>query len=719
MAETFEDMSFEARSTDLDFASLGAAIHRKRRWIIISTAVGFLLAALFVAVVKPRYTGESEVLLENQENFMTGPQHVENAEPPAPPAEDTDLVGSQIQLITSSDLGRQAIEKLGLIGNPEFDPYANGLGLFTSILVALGLEKDPLRIPAADRVLDNFEQKLFVYSPTKTRVIAIEFSSRDPELAARGANVVANLYLEAQSNAKRQMAKQAAESLAAQIDEQKQEVTRAADEVERYRAMSGLLAGTNNMTIAGQQLADLSTDLSHARTEQADSQARAALIRRMLSEGRISEVPDIANNDLIRRIAEQRATAAAQLALESSTLLPGHPRIKELTAEVADLDSQLQSAAENIARALENDASVAGARLANLQAAIDQQKKVVASADADQVHLNELQRVAQALRDQLDSSLTKYQEAVATENSTSAPPDARIIAQATVPDQPAFPKKVPTLVFGTLAAFILSLGAVIGSEMLSDKAPQAVAIQRPVAARRTPGARRSLIAKALSSLKRFARSRWFAEDEAKPAEEDDDVEQEAENTGARVVARASMPQGVQIVATRLQEGEASAAALIGFARNLAQEGRPIIVDLDSRADQILPLVARPLETERMAGLTDLLDKGALFADVIHRDCASRLHFIPFGSGERFNPDDLDIVLDALGQTYDFVVLAAPPLTTSEMAKALAPYADFVVVAAPEDTSETETAGARAELNAAGASEILVVCGDPEEAPSFA
>ena len=69
----------------------------------------------------------------------------------------------------------------------------------------------------------------------------------------------------------------------------------------------------------------------------------------MLKQGRISEVADVANNDLVRRIGEQRVTVKAQLALESRTLLPGHPRIKELKAEIADLEGELRSAADKTA----------------------------------------------------------------------------------------------------------------------------------------------------------------------------------------------------------------------------------------------------------------------------------------------------------------------------------------------------------------------------------
>lgn len=702
MSETFDpDLSFEEHSNDVDLGTLGSAIYRKRFWILIATLLGFLLAGLFVTLVKPRYTAEAEVLLENQESFFNSPQRAES-QVQASESTDEELVGSQIQLVTSGDLARRVIDRLGLVGNPEFDPYSRGYGVVTRVLVSLGLVRDPMRIPAEDRVLQAFAQRLTVYSPQKTRVLAIDFYSRDPNVAARVANTVVDVYLEMQSNAKREIAKGAAASLANQISVLKTKLTNASDEVERYRATSGLLAGNNNMTITGQQLADLNGELPRARTAQADSQAKASLIRDMLREGRISEVPDVANNDLIRRIAEQLVTAKAQLALESGTLLPLHPRIKELNAEITNLEKQLRAAADSIALALENDSKIAAARVANLDAAIEEQKQVVGVADTDEVHLHELERAAQALRDQLDSSMTKYQEAVARENSTSTPPDARIIARATPPDEPSFPKKLPILAFGTIAGFVLSLGAVVGSELFSERAMLASPLERPrnFGGTRSPNAAR---------LGRFARLR-----EGKSVRDADDARAEADDEGddedvtARIVARANMVHGVQIVTTRLCQSEASTASLIGFARNLAREGRPVIIDLDSHAGQVAALMITQPETEELKGLTDLLEGGASFTDVIHRDYATRLHYIPFGTAERFDPDDLDIILDALAQTYDFVLLAAPPFSTSDMSKVLAPYADFVVLAVPEDGDEVASKAAQQDLAEAGAAEVLVV-----------
>jgi polysaccharide biosynthesis transport protein len=70
----------------------------------------------------------------------------------------------------------------------------------------------------------------------------------------------------------------------------------------------------------------------------------------MLRSGGPIESSDILNSELLRRLTEQRITLQAQLAEQSSTLLDDHPRIKELKAQIADLDGQIRTEAETVAR---------------------------------------------------------------------------------------------------------------------------------------------------------------------------------------------------------------------------------------------------------------------------------------------------------------------------------------------------------------------------------
>ena len=454
-------------SSEIDLGALKRAVLRRRRQIVGAVLIVAALAGAYVTLATPRFTAETQILLENQESFFTRPERTAQSE--VQTAADPEAVASQVQLVASRDLAVQAVRDLGLVGNPEFDPLAKGMGIATRLFVALGLQRDPQRMDAEDRVLETFQERVNVFSPTKTRVIVVAFQSKDPELAARGANKIAELYMAMQSRAKRNVAQGAAQSLAALNTDLRGKLVKANADVEQFRAGAGLLAGSNNMTIAGQQLAELNSELSKARTSQADGAAKASLIRDMIKRNRVSEIPDVANNDLVRRIAEQRVTLRAQLALESRTLLPLHPRIKELNAQLADLDLQMRAVADKTARALENDAKIATIRVANLETALDTQKKFAGTANVDEIRLRELERIAIAYKDQLDSTTTKYQEAVARENSASTPADARIITRAMPPQIPSYPKKIPILAFATIATAVAAVGLVVSAELLGGQ----------------------------------------------------------------------------------------------------------------------------------------------------------------------------------------------------------------------------------------------------------
>jgi uncharacterized protein involved in exopolysaccharide biosynthesis len=194
----------EASTNEIDPSRLGRTLLHKRWWVIGPTLAAFLGAAVFVNIVKPRYTSDARLILENQDDFLGRSDKAERIDANGPDAEG---VQSQLQLLTSRDLARRAIRSLDLQGDAEFDPLANGVGTVTRLMVLLGIARDPTLMSPEDRILEKFSEKLTVLSPTKTRVLSIEFSSRNPDLAARGANAVAETYIKMEQEAKREMEK--------------------------------------------------------------------------------------------------------------------------------------------------------------------------------------------------------------------------------------------------------------------------------------------------------------------------------------------------------------------------------------------------------------------------------------------------------------------------------------------------------------------------------
>jgi succinoglycan biosynthesis transport protein ExoP len=716
-------------SSEVDIAGLGQTLSRRRWWVIGPTLAAFALAAVAVNVIKPRYTAEARVLLENQESYFTRPEKQTTEQIPLP---DAEAVQSQVQLITSRDLARKAIRAIGLQGNPEFDPVANGVGALSRVLILLGLQKDPTLLTPEERILETYFDRLTVYSPTKTRVLTIEFQSRDPDLAARAANTIADLYLDAQAGAKRESARVAATALANQLTEVKVRLADAEARAEAFRAKTGLYVGANNTSMTTQQLAEINTQLSTARTAQADAQAKARLIRDMIRQGRIGDVPDVANNELIRRISEQRVNLRAQMALEARTLLPGHPRMKELTAQLADLESELRKAAEKTIRTLENDARIAGGRVDNLQQYLEQQKKVAGAQSADEVQLRDYERTVRLLRDQVESDTTRYQEAVARESGKAAPADARIVSRAVAPQLPTYPRKIPIIVFATLAALVLSIGFLVARELLSGRAYMGrdyVAVRpgnalarresvpdvpAPIAAQSEPTI--PAPADEVSHAEEVAFAEAFKQKEAEAAHEEVEAPHLVPpDVVARLQETHEPGRAVRILVASAAEDASTDATAIETARSLTHKGRAILVAL---AHDLVGLYEEG-EGKTWLGLTDLLSGHASFAEVIHRDAESSLHFIPRGQAPHHGLDGFDLVLDALCHTYDFIILAAGEVSDDSDAIALAPQVNSVVLATGGASSEEAATKAYGDLVEAGARDVLLVGREPASEQSAA
>lgn len=449
---------------DTSFGGVFAALNRRKWWILMATTVAFVASAAFVNVVTPKYTGEAKVLLENRDNYFTRPDRESRG---TEPSIDAEAVQSQVQLIMSRDIARTVIKKLNLAAQDEFDSGRREASPLKKILALAGLAKDPLATSPDDRVLEAYMDKLLVYNVGKSRVISVEFSSRDPELAATAANLVADEYIRFQGDAKKSTTQGASAWLLQTIDALRAKVAEAENKVEAFRSSHGLLVGSANATIVTQQLGEMSTQISNARSTQSDLQTKARLIREALKNGRIFETSEVVNNELVRRLLEQRVAMKTQIALEERTLLPGHPRMKELTAQIADLESQIRTAAERTARTMENDARVAGARVQSLQSDFEGQKRTAADANGSEVQLRALEREARALRENYESYLSKYRDALSRNSDAAAPADARVISRAVAPQKPTFPKKLPVILLATLATLVLSCAIIITRQVFS------------------------------------------------------------------------------------------------------------------------------------------------------------------------------------------------------------------------------------------------------------
>jgi uncharacterized protein involved in exopolysaccharide biosynthesis len=631
---------------DLDLRLLWSALLRKKAWIIVPTAIVAALSFAAVNLITPRYKSEARILVDNRENVFLRP----NAERAEERRElDPEAITSQVQIVLSRDLAREVIRKNRLNERPEFDPVLQGLSPLRALMAMVGIGRDPLKLSAEERVLDAFSDRLTAYAVDKSRVIVVEFQSRDPELAARVANSIAEGYLAMQQTARQEQARSAGQWLAGEIDNLRKKVSEAEARVEDFRGQASLFIGTNNTSLSNQQMGEINTQLSNARAQKSDAESKARLIRGMLQSGQPIEASEVLNSELVRRLGEQRVTLRAQLAEQSATLLDGHPRIRELRAQIGDLDRQIREEASKISRSLENDAKIAGARAESMSSNLEQVKKQAGSTNSQEVQLRALEREAKAQRDLLESYLAKFREASTRENLESGPADARIISKAIVSNIPAFPKKLPIVLIATLATLMLSAGAIVTGELLRMTAPRAPTV---AAATAPPAAVAAVAAAAASQRAEPVRDADPELVAAPPSLGDfervaDDLKGLGDAARKITVMGVANPTGTSLTALTL-------------ARLLGRDSSVVLVDMS-----MSPTLKAVMADSAVPGLSDLAMGTASFGQVIGKDRMSRVQIISGGThtmdAAALHSPRLMMTIDALMRVYDHVVLDAGSL----------------------------------------------------------
>src|SRR4051812_3997193 len=478
MSEQSRVVVNDARDGELDLGAVGRAVVRKKWWVLGPALAIAALTFVGVNLITPKYKSEARILIEGRENVFLRPE-AEKGASERDRTVDQEAVTSQVQLALSRDLARQVIKDLKLGERPEFDSTLRGVSLMRYSLGFLGLAKDPLSMTPEERVLESYFERLAVFPVDKSRVISVEFQSADPELSARVANAVADNYLAVQQTARQEQTRAAGRWLSGEIDVLRKRVAEAEAKVEEFRGKTNLFMGTNGTTLSSQMLGESNRDLAAARSQKADLESKAKFIRDVLKRGAAVEYSDMINSEIIRRLNEQRVTLRAQLAEQSSTLLDNHPRIKELKAQINDLDRQIRDEAARLARSFENDARIAGARVESLQSSLDQLKVQAVSTNGQDVELRALEREAKAQRDLLESYLAKYREATARDSLGAAPGDARIISRAVVSNTPFFPKKMPIVLIATLATLFVTAGFITTGELLAGNVYRGGVVAEP------------------------------------------------------------------------------------------------------------------------------------------------------------------------------------------------------------------------------------------------
>lgn len=689
--------SHSVRDEQIDVKALLDAIKRRLPRVALVTVL--LLAATFVVILfLPRlYESSASILVEPRSNVYV---RSANEQAPSISGNEVGVVSSQIGLIKSRDTLLTVIDRLDLRSVPEFNGASSGFSPMGLISRLMGRGATPVSID--ETVLSALYERLDVAQEKDSRIISVGVSSTDPKLAAEIANAIANAHVSRRAELSLSDTAEASAWLRDEIAKLRVSVTEAETAVANFKVDNDLFIGSNNTSLADQQVSTVAAQITSAQERKNTALSRAALIRGMIERGQpIDGVADVRDSVVIQQLSQEKGRLQGEKAQRSATLLANHPTIQALNAQIAELNNQINIEARRVAEALESEAQVEADLEASLQGDLTRAKTSSSSVTQETVTLDALEREAKAQRDLLEGYLQRYSEAVSRVDSNSALPDVRVVSVAAPSVIPASPKSQLILISVAVVAVLFQLGAIVFGEMISGRAirqihPDAhaqdeldempynaaeqeveLAVVEPANATATDAAIDEVEAEPATSRSRFSsllgtfgKKRNPQPDLQEPAALAVIPEPEVEQP----VVQAAPVAAPRSTAARKLAGEVRLAELasdmvLGRTHLVMLAAHRSNADCEALAEELVGnAIARGLSVAVIdagsgrigdaPGLTDLSAGTSSFGDVVQKSADNSFAEVPWGKGKaisRSSTKPLTLV-EALGDIYEVVVL---------------------------------------------------------------
>lgn len=414
-----------------------------RHWLLIILLVALTLGAtvLYYMNYTPKYTSTARILLENQNSQLTNLSSINTGGAQANGVDAIRQVANEVQFLKSLGLAKGV----------------NNVMQFSKISEFIAGTKDKKL-----DVYGYFAKNLQIGKLTDSNVIEISYTATQPKLAASMVTAITDVYKQQKSSQGANANNDASNWLSIKVKEL-QEKQRAADaRIVDYRIQNGIFEGQNNQKLLSEQLTALNGNIVGVASQRAETVARADLINRLLDRnGNLDSARDVLNSALIQQYRGQVLTLQRSIAEQSETLLPTHPKMLSLNAELRNVNDQIRNEARNIMLSLRNEVEISRQRENSLKSELNGLKNAEAGSLVQSVELNALKSEASSNRALLDSYLAKYREADVRNKSDFDNSQVHVISAAILPLKPSGISR--NSVFAVMAVVGLLVGIIIAT----------------------------------------------------------------------------------------------------------------------------------------------------------------------------------------------------------------------------------------------------------------
>ncbi len=680
------------------------------------------LALMFIVAVKdllatPLYTAQATILIKNKAPQVfdyTTLDSTPGGQTASSSAWDIDSK-TEYRLLNARSLAAKVIANEALSTNPAFTGVRKG-----KVPMSADRDDHPLvggsfgpSIP--NWLIDRYLSDLKVTPADETELVAVSFTSSDPNLSARIVDAHVREFIHQGIELNTQASDEAATFLEKKLAELKRQVEQSEVALNDYRRDKGIIPGlisiNGSQDVVLDRLNKLSDEVQEAHLENINLETKIELI----DQGHAEALPAVIESKMVQSLKENLDDLLIQYSAMSSQYKPNYPPMAEVLAKIRRTQDAIKEEIDNVVAGVKSQYA---ASLRNEQAISDElkhQKDFALGLNDAAVKYTILQREADTNRELYDAVLKRIKDVeVAADLHAS---NVSIVDPATVPMSPSSPRKVRDLLAAALLGLMGGLGLTFLLEHHDDSLKGADEIES------------YLMVPQLGMIPDFRRSNGISYG-AKPIRAPELFEPAPHRRGgallpygfqspageayrmlrtALLLSRAGAPPKTTLI-TSATPSEGKTTISVNLAVTLAGGGKSVLlIDADLRRPHCHEL----LGTENYFGLTEVLSGMRELDDLISPTGFPNVFFlssgeIPPNPSELLGSDKMREVLCLLGERYDYLLVDSPPVTVVTDAVVLSTFVDGVVLVANKRTSRQQVKAALSRLRYARAKILGVV-----------
>jgi succinoglycan biosynthesis transport protein ExoP len=450
----------ESPSLEQTLSSAVALIARQYPVMIFTVLICISLASVYLLTASKRYTGTAALLIDSRKMQGLQTQAPTGGDNPI----DSAMVDSQVEVLKSETIASAVIRDLRLVDSPEFTGRNSGLltritDLFSGFFAQTPPTDAQLQRMAISRLMNNLTIKRVGLS----YVIEISYQSLSQEQAAKIANAIAEDYIVDSLESKYQASRRAAVWLQDRLKELRAQASSAERAVADFKAKNNIVDAGGRL-LTEQQLAEINSSLTVARSQRAEAQAKLERITSILNaddtDSRVilndlATVTDTMNNPVITKLRQTYLDYAARQADWSNRYGPTHLAVVNLRNQMREIRRSITEELRRTAEVYKSDLEIAKAREDAGQKNLNDTIAVSNDTSQAQIVLRDLESNAQSARALSDNFLQLYM--VSVQQQSFPITEARVITQApSTPPNKTSPKTTLILLAAMVGGTILA-----------------------------------------------------------------------------------------------------------------------------------------------------------------------------------------------------------------------------------------------------------------------